>query len=109
MGTPVRTCTGCRARRPKDQLIRVVRGPDGVARLGEPGLAGRGGYTCPDEKCIRQAFASGRLARVLGCEREGLTGSLLGPMLQESKHRSPGRAVQSLLKGRAWQSLGFTK
>ncbi len=91
---PVRTCAGCGARRPKDELIRVVRGPDGVARLAEPGLGGRGGYTCPDEKCIRRAFESGRLRRVLRVE--GLPGSLPGLMLQESK-------------GRAWQSRGFTK
>ncbi|HEX2196047.1 MAG TPA: DUF448 domain-containing protein, partial [Actinomycetota bacterium] len=32
MSHPVRTCTGCRARRPKDELVRVVRGPDGVVR-----------------------------------------------------------------------------
>ena len=78
----MRTCTGCRARRPQDQLVRVVRGPDGVARLAEPGLGGRGGYTCPDERCVRRAFESGRLARVLGCEGEDLPGSLPGLMLQ---------------------------
>ncbi|HYO61963.1 MAG TPA: YlxR family protein [Actinomycetota bacterium] len=91
---PVRTCTGCRARRPKEDLIRVVRGPDGVVRLAEPagssgrsaksgGLDGRGAYACPDERCIRRAFDSGRLRRVLRVEGEGLPGSLLGRMLQE--------------------------
>lgn len=93
---PVRTCTGCRARRHKDQLIRVVRGPDGIARLAAPGMGGRGGYTCPDEECITRAFASGRLRRSLGRGVKELPGSLLGRMLQESK-------------GRAWQSRGFTK
>ena len=67
-----------------------------MARLAAPGSAGRGAYSCPDEECIRKAFESGRLRRVLRCEEEGLPGSLLGRMLQESK-------------GRAWQSRGFTK
>ncbi|MDQ3953465.1 MAG: YlxR family protein [Actinomycetota bacterium] len=94
MSNPVRTCTGCRARRPKDELIRVVRGPDGVVRLAEPGsgLGGRGAYTCPDERCIRRAFESGRLRRVLRCRQEDLPGSLPGDM-----------------EGRIWQSRGSTK
>ena len=85
-----------------------MRGPDGIARLAERGLDGRGAYTCPDENCINRAFDSGSLRRTLGCEGTELPGSLLGLMLQELKHRSPGRAVQEL-KGRVWQSRGFTK
>jgi predicted RNA-binding protein YlxR (DUF448 family) len=94
MSSPVRTCAGCRVSRPKGELIRVVRGPDGVVRLGKPGLGGRGAYTCPDETCIRLAFDGGRLRRVLRVEGEGLPGSLPGEMLQQSRHRSPRRAVQ---------------
>ncbi|MDQ5815751.1 MAG: YlxR family protein, partial [Actinomycetota bacterium] len=30
---PIRTCAGCRRRRPQPELIRVVRGPDGVVSL----------------------------------------------------------------------------
>ena len=96
MAAPVRTCAGCRARRPKDELIRVERGPEGTVCLSEAGFGGRGAYMCPDERCIRRAFESGRLRRVLKVEGEGLPASLLGLMLQESK-------------GRVWQSRGFTK
>jgi predicted RNA-binding protein YlxR (DUF448 family) len=87
MASPLRTCTGCRTRRPKQELIRVVRGPDGVARLAAPGLPGRGGYTCRDEQCIRRAFESGRLRRVLKVGEDGLPGSLLGEMLQDGTGR----------------------
>ena len=77
-----------------------MRGPDGVVRLAEPAksgrLDGRGAYTCPDEECIRRAFETGRLRRVLRVEGDGLPGTLPGEMLQE-------------LKGRVWQSRGFTK
>ena len=90
MASPVRTCAGCRARRPKEDLIRVVRAPDGIVRLAEPakneGLGGRGAYTCPDERCIRRAFETGRLRRVLRVEGEGLPGALPGEMLQHSRN-----------------------
>jgi predicted RNA-binding protein YlxR (DUF448 family) len=67
MGTgPVRTCLGCRSRRPKDDLLRVARRPDGSVvadpAAGEPG---RGGYVCFDPDCVRAAISSGRLQRGL--------------------------------------------
>ncbi len=108
MVTPVRTCTGCRARRPKEELIRVVRGPDGIVRLAQPGLGGRGAYTCPDERCIRLAFESGRLRRVLRCEGEDLPGSLPGEMLQQLRKDRLG-GTPEVKEGRVWQSRGFTK
>ncbi|MDQ4124802.1 MAG: YlxR family protein [Actinomycetota bacterium] len=108
MASPVRTCAGCRARRPKDELIRVVRGPDGAARLDEPGLGGRGAYTCPDEGCIRRAFETGRLRRVLRVEGEGLPATLPDEMLQKVTKGRLGGTPEGK-EGRVWQSRGFTK
>ncbi|MBI2298071.1 MAG: DUF448 domain-containing protein, partial [Armatimonadetes bacterium] len=36
---PERTCVACRRQRPKRELVRVVRGPDGRVSLDETGKA----------------------------------------------------------------------
>ena len=43
--TPQRQCVGCREKKPKPELIRVVRAPDGAISLDARGkAAGRGAY-----------------------------------------------------------------
>ncbi len=50
--TPQRTCVACRRVRPKRELIRVVRAPDGKVTVDETGKAhGRGAYLCRDRTC----------------------------------------------------------
>ena len=45
---PPRQCMGCRERKEKRELIRVVRAPDGGVSLDFRGKApGRGAYICP--------------------------------------------------------------
>ena len=45
--TPMRMCTGCREMKPKQQLIRIVKKPDGEIKLDTTGrLNGRGDYIC---------------------------------------------------------------
>ena len=45
---PQRQCVGCREKKPKPGLIRVVRAPDGAISLDARGkAAGRGAYLCP--------------------------------------------------------------
>ena len=47
---PMRQCTGCREMKPKREMIRVVRSPEGSVSLDFKGKApGRGAYICPDE------------------------------------------------------------
>lgn len=60
---PQRTCSVCRVKSDKDDLIRVVRSPDGrpVVDVSKK-LPGRGLYICPDEECIKRARKSGLLA-----------------------------------------------
>jgi predicted RNA-binding protein YlxR (DUF448 family) len=50
----MRTCVGCRARRPKSEMLRFTAA--GVDREGRPG-AGRGLYVCLDRECIRSGLA----------------------------------------------------
>ena len=63
---PQRQCMGCRERKAKKELIRVVRGTDGVVSLDFGGkLNGRGAYLCPDPACLKKAQKSGSLERSL--------------------------------------------
>ena len=61
---PMRQCVGCREMMPKNQLIRIVRSPEGEISLDFRGKApGRGVYVCPNAEC----FAKARKSR--GAER----------------------------------------
>ncbi|MCD7756047.1 MAG: YlxR family protein [Firmicutes bacterium] len=63
---PQRQCMGCRERKPKREMIRVVRQPDGTVSLDFSGkLSGRGAYVCPDLECLRKARKSRALERCL--------------------------------------------
>ena len=66
---PMRQCMGCRERKPKKELIRVVRSPEGVISLDFKGKAsGRGAYICPDPNCLKKAMRSRALERQLEVE-----------------------------------------
>ena len=61
---PQRQCMGCRERKAKKELIRVVRGVDGTVSLDFSGKApGRGAYLCPDPECLKKAIRSKALSR----------------------------------------------
>ena len=50
--TPTRSCIACRTARPKRDLLRVVRAPDGQVAIDPTGRApGRGAYLCRDASC----------------------------------------------------------
>jgi predicted RNA-binding protein YlxR (DUF448 family) len=57
---------GCRERKAKKELIRVVRGTDGTVSLDFSGkLNGRGAYLCPDPECLKKARRAKSLERSL--------------------------------------------
>ena len=63
---PQRQCMGCRERKPKRELIRVVRSPEGNVSLDFGGkMNGRGAYICPDPECLKKAIRSKALDRSL--------------------------------------------
>ena len=63
---PMRQCMGCRERREKRELIRVVRCTDGSVSLDFSGkLNGRGAYICPNLECLKKAQKSKALDRSL--------------------------------------------
>lgn len=50
---PIRTCVGCRQRRPQAELLRCVLGADGVVRVDRV-APGRGAWVC-GPACIEPA------------------------------------------------------
>ena len=63
---PQRQCMGCRERKAKKELIRVVRTPEGEVCLDFSGkLNGRGSYLCPDPECLKKAQKAKSLERSL--------------------------------------------
>jgi predicted RNA-binding protein YlxR (DUF448 family) len=63
---PLRQCTGCREMKPKRELIRVVRSPDGAILLDFKGKSpGRGAYLCNNNECLKKARKSKALERSL--------------------------------------------
>ena len=63
---PQRQCMGCRERKEKRALIRVVRGTDGNVSVDFSGkLNGRGAYICPDPECLKKARKAKSLDRSL--------------------------------------------
>ena len=63
---PMRQCMGCRERKAKREMIRVVRGTDGAVSLDFSGkLNGRGAYICPDPECLKKAQKAKALDRSL--------------------------------------------
>ncbi|TVM34271.1 YlxR family protein [Oceanidesulfovibrio marinus] len=51
---PERTCTVCRAKRPKSELLRFVAGEDGLVPDPKQILPGRGCYVCLHGECKSQ-------------------------------------------------------
>ena len=61
---PRRQCLGCREMKPKRELIRVVKSPEGDVSLDFKGKKpGRGAYLCPDRECLRRARKARALER----------------------------------------------
>ncbi len=66
---PMRMCTACREMKPKRELVRVVKTPEGEIRLDLTGkLNGRGAYICKSADCLKKAEKSGAFSRAFSCQ-----------------------------------------
>ena len=54
---PERSCVGCRRKRAKGDLLRIVRTADRIRFDPQQRLPGRGAYLCPEPPCIEAATA----------------------------------------------------
>lgn len=63
---PMRMCTGCMEMKPKKELIRIVKSPEGVISVDLTGKkSGRGAYICKNLECLNKAFKAKRLNKNL--------------------------------------------
>ncbi len=63
---PLRTCIACRQIRPKREMVRIVKPPEGGLVIDERGkAAGRGAYLCRTRSCWTLALRGGRLEHAL--------------------------------------------
>ncbi len=64
--TPERQCLGCNEHKPKMELLRVVRTPEGEVVLDFTGKkSGRGAYICRNVSCLRKARKTKRIDKSL--------------------------------------------
>ena len=65
--TPLRMCLGCQEMKPKKELFRVVRTPEGTVELDATGKRnGRGAYICPNISCFQSAVKGRRFQKAFG-------------------------------------------
>jgi len=63
---PMRMCVGCREMKPKMELRRIVKSPEGVISVDRVGKApGRGAYICLSAECLKKAEKTRALERAL--------------------------------------------
>ncbi len=66
---PMRQCLGCREMKPKRELIRAVKSPEGEISLDFKGkAAGRGAYICPSKDCLKKAMKAKALERAFSAQ-----------------------------------------
>lgn len=85
---PTRTCIACQQKRPKRELIRVVRTPEGPIEVDSSGKrSGRGAYLCPARGCWQVALDRRQLQRALKCQVSAdevqALGAVAGVMVNE--------------------------
>lgn len=61
---PLRKCVGCGEMKPKKELIRVVKSPEGEISIDLTGKkSGRGAYICHSKDCFLKARKSRRIEK----------------------------------------------
>ncbi len=69
--TPMRMCLGCGEMKPKKELIRCVRSPEGEVSLDFTGKkSGRGAYICRSAECLEKARKARRFEKSFSCKIE---------------------------------------
>lgn len=63
---PERTCIGCNQKKPKSELIRIVKNKENEISIDKTGKKeGRGAYICNDIDCLNKAIKTKRLEKTL--------------------------------------------
>ncbi len=63
---PERTCMGCNQKKPKSELIRIVKNNKNIISIDKTGKKeGRGAYICNNIICLEKLEKNKRLERIL--------------------------------------------
>ncbi|MBL91261.1 MAG: hypothetical protein CMH56_05535 [Myxococcales bacterium] len=90
-----RSCVACRVKRTATELLRFVRGPEGLLGLDlAKSMPGRGAWLCPKPGCLKHGLQKGAFARALG-------GAIV------STHESLIEEVQTILVDACKSRLGL--
>lgn len=66
---PLRQCTGCHEMKPKNELVRIIKTPEGEVCLDKTGKKnGRGAYICANIECFNKAVKTKGIERTLKTE-----------------------------------------
>ena len=84
---PLRQCLGCNEHKPKKELLRVVRSPEGEISLDFTGKkSGRGAYICKNAACLARAQKTKALERAFSVNIEDAVYEMLAKSLSEAEN-----------------------
>lgn len=96
---PMRTCIGCRTRRPQADVLRIAKISTGIVFDPHRQFGGRGAAVCPQPSCIDAARrrGAGALRRALkgGHETDAIA-ALDAAAATLGEHRASDEAVRSV-------------
>ena len=82
----MRMCVGCREMKPKKELLRVVKTPEGSLLIDLTGKkSGRGAYICPASVCLAKARKQRQLERTFECAVDAATYEALEQSVSEAE------------------------
>ncbi|MEN2984665.1 MAG: YlxR family protein [Dictyoglomaceae bacterium] len=64
---PIRTCIGCEEKKPKREMIRIVRQNENIFIDPTGKASGRGAYICVNLDCLEKAIKKKALSYALRC------------------------------------------
>ena len=86
---PMRMCLGCGEMKPKKELIRVVKSPEGEISLDFTGKkSGRGAYICRSGECLEKARKGRRLEKSFSCKIDESVYEVMAGELAEQTENS---------------------
>ena len=86
---PMRMCVGCREMKPKKELLRVVKSPEGDVSIDTTGRKpGRGAYVCFSADCMKRAIKQKQLERAFECALGEETHTALLSQLQALEEKA---------------------
>ena len=91
---PLRTCIACRQVKPKWELVRLVRTPQGGIEIDHRGKrSGRGAYLCKSQTCWELGLKQNRKDRLAHALKVKLTPEQRAWLLEYGKHLSNERGT----------------